>query len=81
MYMYENLADSTGPHLVSRVAMRDSLILVFQRSKDAKLRLSKRVLNGALVTDFYVTVLNGRKRKHVDMYEVRNGKIVREWEY
>lgn len=81
MYMYENLADSTGPHLVSRVAMRDSLILVFQRSKDAKLRLSKRVLNGALVTDFYVTVLNGRKRKHVDMYEVRNGKIVREWQY
>src|SRR5256885_16761362 len=81
MYMYENLADSTGPHVVSRVAMRDSLILVFQRSKDAKLRLSKRVLNGALVTDFYVTVLNGRKRKHVDMYEVRSGKIVREWEY
>ena len=81
MYMYENLADSTGPHLISRVAMRDSLILVFQRTKDAKLRLSRRVLNGPLVTDFYVTVLNGRKKKHVDMYEVRHGKIVREWEY
>jgi hypothetical protein len=61
--------------------MRDSLILVFQRNKDAKLRLSKRVLNGPLVTDFYVAVLNGRKHKHVDMYEVRHGKIVREWEY
>lgn len=81
MYLYENLADTTGPHLVSRVAMRDSLILVFQRAKDAKLRLSKRVLNGSLVTDFYVTVLNGKKRKHVDMYEVRHGKIVREWLY
>jgi hypothetical protein len=81
MYMYENLADSAGPHLMSRVAMRDSLILVFQRSKDAKLRLSKRVLNGPLVTDFYVALLNGRKQKHVDMYEVRSGKIVREWEY
>jgi hypothetical protein len=81
MYLYENLADTIGPHLTSRVAMRDSLILVFQRSKDAKLRLSKRVLNGPLVTDFYVAVLNGRKRKHVDMYEVRQGKIVREWEY
>jgi hypothetical protein len=80
-YLYQNLADSTAPRLVSRVDMRDSLILVFQRSKDAKLRLSKRVLNGSLVTDFYVAVLNGRKRKHVDMYEVRHGKIVREWEY
>jgi hypothetical protein len=80
-YLYQNLADSTAPRLVSRVDMRDSLILVFQRSKDAKLRLSKRVLNGPLVTDFYVAVLDGRKRKHVDMYEVRHGKIVREWEY
>jgi hypothetical protein len=81
MYMYQNLADSAAPRLVSRIDMRDSLILVFQRAKDAKLRLSKRVLNGPLVTDFYVAVLNGKKRKHVDMYEVRNGKIVREWEY
>jgi len=80
-YLYQNLADSSAPRLVSRVAMRDSLILVFQRSADAKLRLSKRVLNGPVVTDFYVAVLNGRKRKHVDMYEVRHGKIVREWEY
>ena len=81
MYLYQNLADSTAPRVVSRVDMRDSLILVFQRAKDAKLRLSKRVLNGPLVTDFYVTVLNGKKRKHVDLYEVRHGKIVREWEY
>ncbi|HEY2855925.1 MAG TPA: hypothetical protein VGJ18_24010 [Gemmatimonadaceae bacterium] len=81
MYMYENLADSTGPHLVSRVAVRDSLILVFQRTKDAKLRLSKRVLSGPLVTDFYVAMQNGAKRKHVDIYEVRHGKIVRKWEY
>ena len=80
-YLYQNLSDSTAPRLVSRVDMRDSLILVFQRTKDAKLRLSKRVLNGPLVTDFYVAVANGKKRKHVDMYEVRHGKIVREWEY
>ena len=80
-YLYQNLTDSAGPKLISRVAMRDSLILVFQAAKDAKLRLSKRVLNGPLVTDFYVTVLNGKKRKHVDLYEVRHGKIVREWEY
>lgn len=80
-YLYQNLADSTAPRLMSRVAMRDSLILVFQRSKDAKLRLSKRVLNGPVVTDFYVAQLNGHKRKHVDLYEVRHGKIVRAWEY
>ena len=80
-YLYENMADSSGPRMVSRVAVRDSLILVFQRTKDAKLRLSKRVLSGPLVTDFYVAFLNGTKRKHVDMYEVRHGKIVREWEY
>src|SRR5438309_11486056 len=80
-YLYQNLADSTAPRLMSRVAMRDSLILVFQRNKDAKLRLSKRVLNGAVVTDFYVALLSGRKQKHVDMYEVRHGQCVREWEY
>jgi len=80
-YLYENMADSSGPRIVSAVAVRDSLILVFQRTKDAKLRLSKRVLNGPLVTDFYTAFLNGTKRKHVDIYEVRHGKIVREWEY
>src|SRR5919201_5162498 len=51
MYMYENMTDSVGPHLVSAVAVRDRLILVFQRSKDAKQRLSKRVLTGPIVTD------------------------------
>ena len=80
-YLYQNLADSAGPHLVSRVDMRDSLIVVFQRTKDAKLLLSKRVLTGSIVTDFYVAKANGRKAKHVDIYEVRHGKIVREWEY
>jgi hypothetical protein len=80
-YLYQNLADSTAPRLVSRVDMRDSLILVFQRAKDARLTLSRRVLTGPIVTDFYVAKMNGRKQKHVDIYEVRNGKIVREWEY
>jgi len=80
-YLYQNLADSAGPRLVSRVDMRDSLILVFQRAKDAKLTLSKRVLTGRIVTDFYVAKTNGHKQKHVDIYEVRHGKIVREWEY
>jgi hypothetical protein len=80
-FMHENMADSTGPRLVSRTDMRDSLILVFQRAKDARLKLSKRVLNGPLVTDLYVTIENGKKRKHLDIYEVRNGKIVREWDY
>jgi hypothetical protein len=80
-FMFERMADSTGPHLTSRVAMRDSLILVFQRSKDAREKLAKRVLNGSLVTDFYTTIENRRKQKHVGMYEVRGGKIVREWRY
>jgi hypothetical protein len=80
-YLYQNLADSAGPRLVSRVDVRDSLIVVFQRAKDAKLMLSKRVLTGPIVTDFYVAKGNGRKEKRVDIYEVRHGKIVREWEY
>ena len=80
-YLYQNLSDSAGPRLVSRVDVRDSLILVFQRAKDAKLMLSKRVLTGPIVTDFYVAKANGRKMKHVNIYEVRHGKIVREWGY
>jgi hypothetical protein len=80
-YLYQSLADSAGPRLVSRIDMRDSLIVVFQRTKDAKLSLSRRVLTGPIVTDFYVARGTGRKEKHVDIYEVRHGKIVREWEY
>lgn len=80
-YLYQNLSDSAGPRLVSRVDVRDSLILVFQRAKDAKLSLSKRVLTGPIVTDFYVAKSNGRKVKHMSIYEVRHGKIVREWAY
>ncbi|HKW46494.1 MAG TPA: hypothetical protein VJN70_03585 [Gemmatimonadaceae bacterium] len=80
-YLYQNLSDSAGPRLVSRVDVRDSLILVFQRAKDAKLTLSKRVLTGPIVTDFYVARTNGRKATHLNMYEVRHGKIVREWVY
>ena len=80
-YLYQSLSDSAGPRLVSRVDVRDSLILVFQRAKDAKRSLSKRVLTGPIVTDFYVAKANGRKMKHMSIYEVRHGKIVREWEY
>lgn len=80
-FMYERMSDSTGPHLVSRTAMRDSLILVFERVKDAKQKLSKRVSNGPLVTDLYVTIANHKKRKQFGIYEVRGGKIVREWRY
>jgi hypothetical protein len=80
-YLYQNLSDSAGPRLVSRVDVRDSLILVFQRAKDAKLTLSKRVLTGPIVTDFYVAKTNGRKVRHMNIFEVRHGKIVREWAY
>jgi hypothetical protein len=80
-FMYEHMVDSTGPHMVSRTAWRDSLILVFERVKDAKERLSKRVLNGPVVTDLYVTIENRKKKKHLGIYEVRGGKIVREWRY
>ncbi|HEY2378724.1 MAG TPA: hypothetical protein VGH98_22270 [Gemmatimonadaceae bacterium] len=80
-YLYQNLSDSAGPRLVSRVDVRDSLIVLFQRTKDAKLTLSKRVLTGSMVTDFYVAKGNGRKQKHVNIYEVRRGKIVRQWGY
>lgn len=80
-FMFERMADSSGPHLTSRVAMRDSLILVFQRTRDAREKLSKRVLNGPLVTDVYTVVENKKKRKHLGIYEVRGGKIVREWRY
>jgi hypothetical protein len=80
-FMFERMADSSGPHLMSRVAMRDSLILVFQRTKDARQKLSKRVLNGPLVTDVYTTIENKKKHRHLGIYEVRGGKIVREWRY
>jgi len=81
VYVHENMADMAGPRLVSRTALRDSLVLSFLRVKDVKVKLSRRTLAGALVADLYVTIENGKKTKHLDIYEVRHGKIVREWEY
>ena len=63
------------------MAMRDSLILALQGIKDARMKLSRRTVAGPVVADLYVVTANGRKRKLLDIYEVRHGKIVREWEY
>ena len=81
VYVHENMAEMTGPHPVLRMAMRDSLILALQGIKDARMKLSRRTVAGPVVADLYVVTANGRKRKLLDIYEVRHGKIVREWEY
>src|SRR5437868_14426418 len=76
-YLYQNLSDSAGPRLTSRVDMRDSLVVVFQPTNDAHLTLSKRVLTGPIVPDVFVAKGIGRKEEHGRLLEVLHGEIGR----
>ena len=80
-YTHENMRTAVGPQQLPREMMRDSLVLYFRRVPDAREKVSKRIVNGPLVTDLYTVRENGKKAKRLAIYEVRGGKIVRQWGY
>jgi hypothetical protein len=78
--VHESLGDSAGPQRMTRTAVRDAILKWFQQAPDSKLTLAKRITTGPFVVDLYELVVAGKRTRHLDMFEVRNGKIVREWE-
>ena len=80
-YMHETLGDSTGLQRISLSVIRESATRLFAQAKDAKVDSVRRLTDGPFVVDLYETIANGKKTQHLDIFEVRNGKVVREWEY
>lgn len=78
--VHESLVDSTGPQRMSRAAVRDGILKSFQQARNSKLTLVKRIATGPFVVDVYDLAMDGKRSRHLDLFEVRKGKIVREWE-
>lgn len=81
VYLHDNLGDGKGTTSMTRAAMLDAQTAFYQKYKDAHAKLLSRMTNGPFVVDMYEWVYKGEKHRHLDMYEVRQGKIVHEWEY
>ena len=77
----ESLGDSVAARRISHAVMRESILQWFQQAPNSKLTLVKRIATGPFVVDLYDLDANGKRSRHIDMFEVRNGKIVREWQY
>jgi hypothetical protein len=80
-YTHETLGDSTGLQRVSLSVVRAAATRLFAQAPDAKVASVRRLSYGPFVVDLYETVANGKTSQHLDIFEVRNGKVVREWEY
>jgi predicted SnoaL-like aldol condensation-catalyzing enzyme len=42
--------------------------------------LKQQIVSGRLVVQLYDFIENGKRTSHLDIYEVRHGKIVHEWD-
>ena len=74
--MYRDEGEDCGVAIAGRVSTR--------ASTGTWLGLDTAALeagDGPFVVDLYETIANGKKTQHLDIFEVRNGKVVREWEY
>lgn len=80
-YAHETLGDSTGLQRVPLTVVREAATRLFAQASDAKVASVRRLTYGPFVVDLYETVANGKTSQHLDIFEVRNGKVVREWEY
>jgi hypothetical protein len=76
----ESLGDSAAARRFSRTEMRESIREWFQQAPNCKVTLVKRIATGPFVVELYDLDANGKRSRHIDMFEVRHGKIVREWQ-
>lgn len=82
VYIHDRISNTKGPHPVVRTEMRDSLALAFQQAPhDMNVKVVERFTVGPLVVVKYQVTTRGRTSEHLDIAEIRHGKVVREWEY
>ncbi len=77
-----NLADSSGTAVRgTRAGIEAGVAHDFPQIPDLRAKLLRRTITGPFVSDVYVVSERGRRRRQLDLFEVRHGKIVREWIY
>jgi hypothetical protein len=74
--MGERFSESVTVH-----AWRNRLTRMFEQAPDLRWELVSRSVEGAFVVDHYRTRAGGRTGGEVQVYEVRNGRIVGMWHF
>jgi hypothetical protein len=77
--VHEMLGDSTKRGSGTPQQMWAGIADYFAKNK-VRAELKQQIVSGPLVVLFYDFIENGKRSPHIDIYEVRHGKIVHEWD-
>ena len=77
--VHEVLGDSTKRGSGTPQQMWTGMADYFAKNK-VRAELKQQIVSGPLVVLFYDFIENGKRSPHIDIYEVRHGKIVHEWD-
>ena len=79
VFVHESLGDTTKRFTGTPAQVYGSLPEDFAKNK-IRAELKQQIVNGPFVVVLYDFIQNGKRSPHLDIYEVRHGKIVHEWE-
>jgi len=79
VFVHEMLGDSTARVRGTPAQMTASLRDYFAKNH-VRADLKQQIVSGRFVVQLYDFVENGKRVPHLDIYEVRHGKIVHEWD-
>jgi hypothetical protein len=77
--VHEMLGDSASRVMGTPGQMVGSLSDYFAKNK-VRAELKQQLVSGRFVVQLYDFIENGKRAPHLDIYEVRHGKIVHEWD-
>ena len=77
--VHELLGDSTGRFKGTPAQMYAGLADYFAKN-EVHQELRQQLVSGRIVVQLYDFIENGKRTPHFDIYEVRHGKIVHEWD-
>lgn len=79
VFVHEVLGDTTKRFSGTPTQIYGSLPEDFAKNK-MRTELKQQIVNGPFVVQLYDFIQNGKRSSHLDILEVRHGKIVHEWE-
>jgi len=79
VFVHESLGDTTKRFSGTASQVYGSLPEDFAKNK-IRTELKQQIVNGPFVVLLYDFIRNGKRSPHLDIFEVRHGKIVHEWE-
>jgi hypothetical protein len=77
--VHEMLGDSTGRFRGTPAQMYTGLADYFAKN-EVRAELKQQIVSGPLVVQLYDFIENGKHTSHIEVYEVRHGKIVHDWD-